>query len=34
VLTAVDEDNEGDEEAKVPGEFDYFTDASEEEDDD
>lgn len=34
VLTAVDEDGEGDEEAKVPGEFDYFTDASEDEDDD
>ncbi|KYK57650.1 Armadillo-type fold protein [Drechmeria coniospora] len=26
VLTAVDEDAEGDEEAQVPGEFDYFTD--------
>ena len=30
VLTAVDEDNEGDEEAKVPKEFDYFTDDEEE----
>ena len=30
VLTAVDEDNEGDEEAAVPGEFDYFTDADDE----
>lgn len=26
VLTAVDEDGEGDEEAQVPGEFEYFTD--------
>lgn len=26
VLTAVDEDNEGDEEAQVPNEFEYFTD--------
>lgn len=26
VLTAVDEDNEGDEEAKTPNEFEYFTD--------
>lgn len=26
VLTAVDEDGEGDEEAQVPGEFDYFSD--------
>ena len=26
VLTAVDEDAEGDEEAKVPNEFEYFTD--------
>ncbi len=25
VLTAVDEDGEGDEEAQVPGEFDYFS---------
>lgn len=31
VLTAVDEDNEGDEEAGVPGEFEYFTDAEEDE---
>jgi 26S proteasome regulatory subunit N2 len=29
VLTAVDEDNEGDEEAAVPGDFDYFTDVEE-----
>ncbi|KAJ3471992.1 hypothetical protein NLG97_g11381 [Lecanicillium saksenae] len=28
VLTAVDEDGEGDEEANVPDEFDYFTDSS------
>ena len=34
VLTAVDEDGEGDEEAQVPDEFEYFTDASEDEDDD
>lgn len=27
VLNAVDEDEEGDEEAGVPGEFEYFTDA-------
>ncbi|KAK4159427.1 armadillo-type protein [Cladorrhinum sp. PSN259] len=31
VLTAVDEDNEGDEEAPVPQDFDYFTDAEEDE---
>ncbi|KAK4246568.1 armadillo-type protein [Corynascus novoguineensis] len=31
VLTAVDEDNEGDEEAPVPAEFEYFTDAEEDE---
>jgi 26S proteasome regulatory subunit N2 len=31
VLTAVDEDNEGDEEAPAPGDFEYFTDAEEEE---
>lgn len=31
VLTAVDEDNEGDEEAPTPGDFEYFTDAEEEE---
>ncbi|SPQ24575.1 96e17b70-f200-44bf-84dd-fbd187132eea [Thermothielavioides terrestris] len=31
VLTAVDEDNEGDEEAPAPGDFEYFTDADEEE---
>jgi len=31
VLTAVDEDGEGDEEAAVPGEFDYFTDAEDDE---
>ncbi len=29
VLTAVDEDNEGDQEAAVPGDFDYFTDVEE-----
>ncbi|KAF4120387.1 26S proteasome regulatory subunit N2 [Geosmithia morbida] len=36
VLTAVDEDNEGDEEAKLPDEFEYFSDegSDEEEDDD
>ncbi|PHH93237.1 hypothetical protein CDD83_9507 [Cordyceps sp. RAO-2017] len=28
VLTAVDEDGEGDEEAQVPGEFDYFSEGS------
>ncbi len=27
VLTAVDEDGEGDQEATVPGDFEYFTDA-------
>lgn len=31
VLTAVDEDAEGDEEATVPSEFEYFTDGDEEE---
>ncbi|OAQ77725.1 26S proteasome regulatory subunit Rpn2 [Purpureocillium lilacinum] len=31
VLTAVDEDAEGDEEAQVPGEFEYFTDAEDDE---
>ncbi|KAL2024913.1 hypothetical protein VTK56DRAFT_3612 [Thermocarpiscus australiensis] len=31
VLTAVDEDNEGDEEAAVPADFEYFTDNEEEE---
>ncbi|KAK4121938.1 26S proteasome regulatory complex, non-ATPase subcomplex, Rpn2/Psmd1 subunit [Parathielavia appendiculata] len=31
VLTAVDEDNEGDEEAPAPADFEYFTDAEEEE---
>lgn len=30
VLTAVDEDGEGDEEAPVPNEFDYFTDGDDE----
>ena len=30
VLTAVDEDNEGDEEAPVPKDFEYFTDTEEE----
>ena len=30
VLTAVDEDEEGAEEADVPGEFEYFTDNEEE----
>ncbi|CAM1508568.1 Fc.00g054160.m01.CDS01 [Cosmosporella sp. VM-42] len=34
VLTAVDEDNEGDEEAKVPKEFDYFTDDDDDDEDD
>jgi len=29
VLTALDEDNEGDEEAPVPGDFEYFTDPEE-----
>lgn len=33
VLTAVDEDSD-DEEAKTPGEFEYFTDAEDDEDDD
>lgn len=32
VLTAVDEDNEGDEEAPAPADFEYFTDAEEDED--
>jgi len=31
VLTAVDEDQEGDEEAPVPDAFDYYTDAEEDE---
>lgn len=31
VLTAVDEDGEGDEEAKVPDEFEYFSDGNDEE---
>ncbi|KAK4217556.1 armadillo-type protein [Rhypophila decipiens] len=31
VLTAVDEDAEGDQEADVPGDFDYFTDAEDDE---
>jgi 26S proteasome regulatory subunit N2 len=31
VLTAVDEDGEGDEEAPVPREFDYYTDVEEDE---
>ncbi|KAK4034319.1 armadillo-type protein [Parachaetomium inaequale] len=31
VLTAVDEDNEGDEEAPAPADFEYFTDAEEDE---
>lgn len=26
-MTAVDEDGEGDQEATVPGDFEYFTDA-------
>ena len=30
VLTAVDEDEEGGEEAQVPGEFEYFTDNEDE----
>lgn len=30
VLTAVDEDNEGDEEAKVPNDFEYFSDSDDE----
>lgn len=29
VLTAIDEDGEGDEEATVPDEFEYYTDADE-----
>ncbi|GKT92368.1 LOW QUALITY PROTEIN: 26S proteasome regulatory subunit RPN2 [Colletotrichum tofieldiae] len=33
VLTAIDEDGEGDEEAEVPREFEYFTDNEEDEDD-
>ncbi|KAK3305642.1 armadillo-type protein [Chaetomium strumarium] len=32
VLTAVDEDNEGDEEAPTPADFEYFTDAEDNED--
>lgn len=32
VLTAVDEDGEGDEEAQTPGEFEYFSDAESSED--
>jgi 26S proteasome regulatory subunit N2 len=31
VLTAVDEDNEGDEEAPAPNDFEYFTDAEDDE---
>jgi 26S proteasome regulatory subunit N2 len=31
VLTAVDEDNEGDEEAPAPADFEYFTDAEDDE---
>jgi 26S proteasome regulatory subunit N2 len=31
VLTAVDEDGEGDEEATVPNAFDYFSDGEDEE---
>lgn len=31
VLTAVDEDDEGADEAAVPGEFEYFTDGEDEE---
>jgi len=31
VLTAVDEDDEGDEEAKVPDSFEYFSDANDDE---
>ena len=34
VLTAVDEDGEGDEEAKVPNEFEYFSDGNDDDDDD
>jgi 26S proteasome regulatory subunit N2 len=34
VLTAVDEDGEGDEEADVPGEFDYYTDGASDDEDD
>lgn len=34
VLTAVDEDGEGDEEADVPRDFEYFTDIEEDEDED
>lgn len=34
VLTAVDEDNEGDEEAKVPDEFEYFSELSDTEEED
>lgn len=32
VLTAVDEDGEGDEEAPMPDEFDYFTEEEDDED--
>lgn len=32
VLTAVDEDGEGDEEAQTPGEFEYFTEGEDNED--
>lgn len=32
VLTAVDEDEEGGEEAEVPREFDYFSDTNEDDD--
>lgn len=31
VLTAIDEDEDGADEAQVPGEFDYFTDNEDEE---
>jgi 26S proteasome regulatory subunit N2 len=31
VLTAVDEDNEGDEEATAPADFEYFTDVEDDE---
>jgi 26S proteasome regulatory subunit N2 len=32
VLTAVDEDGEGDEEAGVPNSFDYFSDGGDDDD--
>ena len=32
VLTAVDEDNEGDEEATAPADFEYFTDVEDDDD--